>query len=75
MEESMAKKETQQDTEGVPRSSNPLPFVLPLVVFLIIASRYPDFASEEEPDLILASTYWYVGMIALQLVLAVGLLV
>lgn len=75
MAESMAKKELQQDTAGGPRSSNPLPFVLPLVVFLMIASRYPDFASEEEPDLILTSTYWYVGMIALQVVLAVGLLV
>ena len=71
----MAKKELQQDTAGSPRSSSSLPFVLPLVVFLLIASRYPDFASEEEPGAILASTYWYVGMIALQVVLAAGLLV
>lgn len=70
----MAKKELQRDTTASPRSTSPLPFVLPLVVFLLIASRYPDFASEEEPSAILTSTYWYVGMIALQVVMAVGLL-
>ena len=71
----MAKQELQRGTTGIPRSSSPVPFVLPLVVFLMIASRYPDFASEEEPRLILTTTYWYVGMIAVQVVLSVGLLV
>ena len=66
MAKGMAKKEWQQDTAGIPRSSSPLPFVLPLVIFLMIASRYPDFASEEEPDTILRSAQWYLGMIALQ---------
>ena len=75
MAKGMAKKEWQQDTAGIPRSSSPLPFVLPLVIFLMIASRYPDFASEEEPDTILRSAQWYLGMIALQVVLAVGALV
>ena len=70
----MAKIETQPDTTVSPRSTSPLPFVLPLVLFLLIASRYPDFASEEEPSAKLTSTYWYVGMIALQLVMAVCLL-
>ncbi len=70
----MAKIETQPDTTVSPRLTSPLPFVLPLVLFLLIASRYPDFASEEEPSAKLISTYWYVGMIALQLVMAVCLL-
>lgn len=71
----MAKKELQQETAGSRPSSSPLPFVLPLAVFLLIASRYPDFASEDEPDAILRSAQWYLGMIALQVVLAVGALV
>ena len=71
----MAKKELQQDTTSAPRSSNPVPFVLPLVIFLLIASRYPDFASEEDPEAMRAATHWFVGMIAVQVVLATSLLV
>ncbi len=74
------------------RSSNPLPFVLPLILFLLIASRYPDFtspseldsfdktgqlvpASEQVDDGMRVETWWYMGMIGIQVVVASGMLV
>lgn len=81
---------TQVDTEAnahqPARSSNPIPFVLPLVLFLLIASCYPDVASSyEQSDVesdvsplniaLTSETWWYLVMIGVQVVLACGLLV
>jgi CAAX prenyl protease-like protein len=51
-------------------------FILPLIVFLVIANFYPDFAdSETDPDSSLAvKTKWYLTMVAGQVLIAFGLL-
>ena len=59
------------------------PFILPLFVFLLIASFYPDFAgSYEDLELdetgasgVTGETWWYIGMIGFQVAMATGLLV
>ncbi len=63
------------------RSGNPLPFVLPLFVFLLIVSFYPDFAdsfidseNEIEGQVITSKTWTYIAMIGLQVLIATGLL-
>ena len=55
---------------------NTVAFILPLIVFLVIANFYPDFAdSEPDPDSPLnSSTKWYMAMVAGQVVIACGLL-
>ena len=61
------------------RSDNPLPFILPLIAFMIIAQFHPDFAESltveegEVPDM--TKTWWYLGMIGFEIVLSIGLLV
>jgi CAAX prenyl protease-like protein len=59
------------------------PFILPLFVFLLIVSFYPDFAKSYE-DLafdetgasgVTSETWWYIAMIGVQVVIATGLLV
>ncbi len=51
-------------------------YILPLIVFLVIANFYPDFTTvETDPDGSLASeTKWYLAMVAGQVVIATGLL-
>lgn len=82
---------TETDNDAAPslpaRSSNPTPFILPLVLFLLIASRYPDFASSLEPESvaeidgtsesagITPETRWYLIMIGFQVLIATSLLV
>lgn len=81
---------TEPDNEArtVPstRSSNPTPFILPLILFLLIASRYPDFASSLDPgsgaeldgatghDAMTPETRWYLIMIGIQVFVAASLL-
>ncbi|MFK7769105.1 MAG: CAAX prenyl protease-related protein [Mariniblastus sp.] len=58
-------------------SESPLPFILPLFLFLIIASRYPDFAGSYEDSLepgVTRETWTYLFMIGLQVLVAGGLL-
>lgn len=67
------------------RSSIPSAFILPLVVFLVIANFYPDFAGsyagdgfEDEPvgELgVTPETWQYIYMLGAQVLIAIGILV
>jgi CAAX prenyl protease-like protein len=84
----MTQLDSEATSEQTPRSSNPLPFVLPLILFLLIASRYPDVAPPSEFDQLhqlvpeseesggmTPETWWYMVMIGVQVVVASGLLI
>jgi CAAX prenyl protease-like protein len=72
---------SDQNVDGIEHSSNPLPFILPLFVFLLIASFYPSFAdsfaeSESDGNLEVTSKTWtYIVMIGMQVLIATGLLI
>lgn len=86
MTNSNDRAKTDKDSESwVPTAT---PFILPLFVFLIIASFYPDFADSygeleppdaEVPELIQQAATWetwqYIVMIGMQVLIATGLLV
>lgn len=64
-------------TETQPRTSSPVPFVLPLIVYLIITSFYPQFAEsyvdefdELDAGIVTPETWKYLLMVGVQVVLA-----
>jgi CAAX prenyl protease-like protein len=80
----MTQLDSEANAQQPVRSANPIPFVLPLILFLLIASRYPDFASSLQLDgaeadaddgTMTPETWWYLVMIGVQIVLASSLLV
>ena len=73
-----SKPETSKpETDTQARSNSPLPFILPFIAFMVIASRYPDLAGSYEDNLdagVTPETWSYLIMIGLQVVVAAGLL-
>lgn len=80
----------QLDSEASLRSperpSNPIPFVLPLIVYMAIAYRYPDVASSMEGDIgepdgsesslgMTREMWWYMALVGAQVVIISGLLI
>ena len=65
------------DTPSTRRSDNPLPFILPFILFMVIASRYPDFAGSYDENIVpqvTVETWQYIIMIGVQVLVAAGLL-
>lgn len=52
-------------------------FILPLAIFLVIASFYPDFSgfAEQTPKSGISATSWYIGLVVCQVLIGSGLLV
>ncbi len=81
--ESLAPMNETVNPSDVPRSDNPVPFILPLFLFLLISTFYPSFAdsianSAGDPELTAeasSKTWTYLFMIGLQVVVASTLLI
>lgn len=76
----MTQLDSEPTSQQPARSSNPTPFVLPLILFLLIASRYPGpnelaYSGEEGGDGMTTDRWWFIVMIGIQVVVASGLLI